>query len=166
MYLKKTQKVRWSLFLTEIIVDKDTKKFIHTKSTSRVLEDPSFRYLGWHFLQEWYCYQYKSLCLPCMWELIGRVLSPLSQLFHSLISVNKMLIGASNMKIHKWLFRHRFRLLKFLSLVVCIGLFVHLTVDVVDKYFKEMTSVGTVSEGSDIRSKFLPCMTLCPWQGD
>jgi len=66
---------------------------------------------------------------------------------------------------HTWFYWHRFRLLKSLSLVLCFGLFVLLTVDVLEKYFKGMTNIGTVTEGSDQGTKFLPCLTLCPWQG-
>ena len=54
----------------------------------------------------------------------------------------------------------------FPTLFLCFALFILLTLDVFNKFFKGMTNVGIVSQGIDNSSKVLPCVTLCPWSGN
>ena len=69
-------------------------------------------------------------------------------------------------KSHRQCFRTNFRLFKILTLFLCFALFILLTLDVFNKFFKGMTNVGIVSQGIDNSSKVLPCVTLCPWSGN
>lgn len=57
--------------------------------------------------------------------------------------------------------------LNFLHLLValtCFGLFISQTCDIYDKFTKKMTTVGIRTYPQIEETKFLPCITVCPWQ--
>ena len=87
-------------------------------------------------------------------------------LFNLCSQLNRQGMKVLSTKKNQQCFKSCFRLAKNLSLVLCFALFILLTVEVLEKFFKGMTDVGIILKGYPNKTKALPCVTLCPWSGN
>ncbi len=54
--------------------------------------------------------------------------------------------------------------LQLLVITTCLALFICQMYDIYEKYAQKMTTVGIRTYSQDEETKFLPCLTVCPWQ--
>ena len=76
----------------------------------------------------------------------------------------KLQMAMPRFGLEKTRYKYYFSLLRLLSMIACVIVFVYLMVDIYEKFAIKLTNIGIRTWPHNHDSKDMPCITACPWE--